>query len=68
MSTAEVFPNNGKLFSNINGERQMNSVFDCFVFLDKDTGIMPKKQIGLMPLLSLSSLMSSAYRKAMISS
>ena len=42
---AEVFPDKGKLFSNIKGERQMFWVFDCIVLLDKDTGIMPKKQM-----------------------
>jgi hypothetical protein len=41
----EVFPNKCKQFSNIKGGRQMIWVFDCFVFLDKDRGIMPKKQI-----------------------
>jgi hypothetical protein len=42
---SEVFPDKGKLFSSIKCERQRSWVFDCFVLLDKETGIMPKKQI-----------------------
>ena len=44
-SPAKVFANKGKLFSNIKGERQRYGVFDCIVLLDRDTWIMPKKQI-----------------------
>ena len=42
---AEVFSEKDKLFSNIKGKRKSFWLFDCTVLFDKDTGIMPKKQI-----------------------